>query len=85
VVSTDLSIDLDELVPLSKAGCLFPGKPVHPNTLTRWRLHGVKGVRLRCYRVGARWYTSARWVGEFLAALDGQSSEAVQQEPTVDI
>lgn len=63
---------LDRLIPLNQAGHLVPGLHVHRNTLTRWRLFGVKGTRLRCQRIGGRWFTTGRWLGEFFAALNGE-------------
>jgi hypothetical protein len=63
-----------DLIPLHKATCLIPGrqgrKQVHANTLFRWCLHGVRGVKLRSVLVGGQRYTTQTWVDEFLAALN---------------
>lgn len=47
---------------------------VHVNTVLRWALSGVRAgagrVKLRTMRVGGRRITSARWVGDFMSALN---------------
>jgi len=49
-----------------EAARLFPGrrKP-HTETVRRWINSGVQGVQLRAIHNG-RWYTTSRWVREFL-------------------
>jgi hypothetical protein len=44
----------------------------HPsmNTLRRWALPGVRGVRLRTWLVGGRRYTSEEAIEEFLDRLN---------------
>ncbi len=62
-----------DLIPLSALAGLLPGrrgKPVHPNTLSRWCLRGVRGVRLRSVTVGQQRFTSRAWLDEFLASLN---------------
>jgi hypothetical protein len=63
---------------LTEAANLFPsfrnGRPVHPATLTRWILKGVRGpngacVRLEALKRPAGWITSVEAVERFLAAL----------------
>ena len=51
---------------LTEAARLFPGrrKP-HTETVRRWINSGVQGVQLRAIHNG-RWYTTSRWVREFL-------------------
>jgi hypothetical protein len=44
-------------------------KPVHPSTIVRWILHGVRGVRLEAVRVGGRWVTTHEAIERFSAAL----------------
>ena len=41
----------------------------HPHTLTRWRLNGVRGVKLRCWRLGGRWVSDSDDVAAFISAL----------------
>ncbi|MFM7096263.1 MAG: DUF1580 domain-containing protein [Gemmataceae bacterium] len=67
------SSDEDKLVPLAKAADMLPeknGKRIHPSTLHRWRNRGVRGVKLRCKRVGNEWYTSRRFLDDFFEGLN---------------
>jgi len=57
---------------------------VHLNTLHRWRLTGVRGVKLRCQRLGGRLYTTARWLDEFVAATNGEDAPAVQRDDVAE-
>ena len=69
-------MDGQELLTLSKAAKLFPGrngKTVHLKTLCRRIRVGSRGVRLRAINDGGRWFTCADWVREF---LDAQTTNA---------
>ena len=58
----------DKLVLLSEASAFLPmrnQKPVHSSTLHRWRSHGINGVRLHCFRIGAIWYTTKAAIEQF--------------------
>lgn len=57
----------DDRLTLSQAAATLPGHP-HLSTLQRWRLHGVRGVKLRTELVGGRRYTTRGWLREFCAA-----------------
>jgi hypothetical protein len=68
----------EDLISLSQAAEKFPGhrgaKRLHPATLTRWILKGVRGtdgriVKLEASRVGGRWLTSEPALRRFSAAL----------------
>jgi hypothetical protein len=50
----------------------------HPsmNTMRRWALRGVRGVRLRSWLVGGRRHTSDQAVEEFLDRLNGVADKA---------
>lgn len=52
---------------MAKASHLLPGRP-HISTLHRWRLRGVRGVRLQTCLVGGRRYTTSQWLAEFIEA-----------------
>lgn len=49
--------------------------PVHGATLTRWILRGIKihdrVIRLRAWRIGKKWHTTADAVKEFIDATTG--------------
>ncbi|TWT86244.1 hypothetical protein Mal64_37830 [Pseudobythopirellula maris] len=49
---------------LAQAAAELPGRP-HLSTLHRWRLRGVRGVRLRTCVVGGRRFTTHRWLRDF--------------------
>lgn len=68
----------ESLITLSQAAARYPGHRgavrLHPATLTRWILTGVKGldgrrVKLEAVRVGGRWLTSEAALHRFSAAL----------------
>lgn len=65
---------------MAKASHLLPGRP-HISTLHRWRLRGVRGVRLQTCLVGGRRYTTSEWLAEFIKA----SSLAVAPEMPTQI
>lgn len=65
----------EEYLTMAKASHLLPGRP-HISTLHRWRLRGVRGVRLQTCLVGGRRYTTSQWLAEFIEA----SSIAVAPE-----
>ncbi|MCA8984816.1 MAG: DUF1580 domain-containing protein [Planctomycetaceae bacterium] len=52
------------------------GTPVHSSTIHRWRLKGVRGVRLSCVRVGGRWFTSQQRFQEFCRRLSPDRSDS---------
>lgn len=51
------------------------GRRIHPSTMYRWRSPGIRGVRLKCVRIGGVWYTDWSSFGTFCeqltAAKDG--------------
>jgi hypothetical protein len=49
-----------------------PGRPLGVNTLHRWASRGVRGVTLRSRLVGGHRMTTKAWLGDFLAALNGE-------------
>lgn len=53
----------------------------HISTLHRWATHGVRGVRLQTTRVGARFWTTAASLAEFLDALNGGKEYRPAHEP----
>src|SRR5262245_53116497 len=77
-----MPIDLtaEAAITLSQAARALPpgrgGRPVHPSTILRWVLHGVRGpdgsrVRLGAVRLGGRWLTSREALGRFAAEQTG--------------
>lgn len=76
-----MPLPLDEpRITLAQAASRYPGSRgaarLHPATLTRHILAGVRGthghlVRLEAERIGCRWYTSLAAMERFAAALAG--------------
>ena len=73
----------DKLVLLSEASAFLPmrnQKPVHSSTLHRWRSHGINGVKLHCFRIGAIWYTTKAAIEQFC-----NPAEIVQQSTQEEV
>jgi hypothetical protein len=73
-----MAIDLSVEHPLTfqEAGRPLPRQP-NLSTWHRWRLRGVRGVRLETVVVGGRRYTTAEAVSRFIAA----TTAAANREP----
>jgi hypothetical protein len=65
--------DADRLLSLAEACRLLPSQP-SPATLWRWRVRGVRGIRLCCTRIGGRWAVTRRSLQEFLTAVTAACS-----------
>lgn len=48
---------------------------VHPATVWRWLLHGVRGRRLRSIMIGGRRYVLERDLQDFIAAGDDRHAD----------
>ena len=71
-------LDGEPLITLAQAASRYPGHRgsarLHPSTLTRWILKGVRAidgrtVRLQALRCGCRWLTSEAALARFAMAL----------------
>jgi hypothetical protein len=80
----------EPLISLGQAAAKYPGhrgaNRLHPATLTRWILRGVRAldgrrVRLEAVRVGCRWLTSEAALARFAAALGATGDPAPIQSP----
>jgi hypothetical protein len=65
-----MSIDIssEALLSLNDAAKSLPGRP-HISTLHRWRLRGVRGIRLETALLGGRRFTSVEALERFSAAI----------------
>ncbi|TWU13880.1 hypothetical protein CA54_27210 [Symmachiella macrocystis] len=65
-----MSIDLANETPitLAKAAQTLPGGAVHVSTIHRWRMKGVRGVRLETFLRGGIRYTTDEAIERFFAA-----------------
>ncbi len=74
-----MSIDLstETMVPFPDAPSRIPGRP-HIATVHRWRLRGVRGIKLESCLVGGKRFTSIEAIERFVerttAAADGEQS-----------
>jgi len=85
-------IDLthEALLSLSEAARTMPGGGVHVCTLHRWRLRGIRAVRLEAVLRGGTWYTSKEALERFVAGTtaaangeDGPSRTSKQREAAI--
>jgi hypothetical protein len=64
---------LDSVVSFAELARRIPkrrdGRPTHVCTLHRWRIHGLRGVRLAAVRVGSVWCSSMIAYEAFCHAL----------------
>ena len=72
-----MSIELQEetLLTLAQAALRTPGAP-HVSTLHRWRLRGVRGVKLETVLIGGRRFTSEEALRRFADRLTRVSESA---------
>lgn len=66
--------NIELLIHFQKATREFPGRGVCIQTLHRWRLHGVRGIKLETIMIGGLRYTSREAIARFIAAQNGESS-----------
>lgn len=78
------------LITAAEVAARFPGARgaarLHPATVTRWILKGVRGpggrrVRLEAVRVGSRWMTTQAALARFAAALAAPADAAPSRSP----
>jgi hypothetical protein len=69
----------EALLPFSQLGGDFPGNKVSLATLHRWRMNGVRGVRLPTIVVGNRRYSSRQAIAWFV------TRQNVSEQPTPTI
>ncbi len=72
-----INVETEDLIPFSEARTAFPGgKRLSLATLHRWRLSGVRGVRLETCVVGGLRYLSRESISRFLAAQNCDQTPA---------
>ena len=60
----------EELMPLQQALFRVTGQRRSTRTLLRWRISGIRGVRLECVKVGQDVLTSEPAIRRFLARIN---------------
>ena len=79
-----MSIDADTetLIPFVEARTAFPGgKRLSLATLHRWRLHGVRGVRLETILIGGLRYVSRESIARFIERQNAGESPVPSISP----
>jgi type IV secretory pathway TrbF-like protein len=72
-----INVETEDLIPFSEARTAFPGgRRLSLQTLHRWRLSGVRGVRLETCVVGGLRYVSRESIFRFIAAQNASESPA---------
>jgi len=79
--------DTDTLITLPQAArrSRIIGRSVHLSTIHRWRLRGVRGVKLQTWLIGGRRFTSEEALREFIAATNEASDGRAVTECDVGI
>lgn len=90
-MNRDGPFDLSRLLTLREVAKMLPpsrsNRPVHVATLHRWRMSGIRGIRLECTRAPGGWLTTAEAVETFFRRLAGEGLETpsgvakLQQRP----
>jgi hypothetical protein len=65
----------EEMIPFQQAGRRIPGNP-SVCALHRWRISGVRGVKLDTLLCGGKRFTSAEAISRFIAAQNRDESSA---------
>lgn len=71
-----VSMETESLLSLSEASRYLPDRP-HVSTLHRWRLRGIRGIKLETILVGGRRYTSREALERFTVAVTAAASGEV--------
>jgi hypothetical protein len=64
----------DNLLTLKQASNLLPGRP-HISTIHRWRLRGVRGIKLSSVMIGGRRFTSRLAINSFIEQTTASRSD----------
>jgi hypothetical protein len=73
-----MNLEPANLFSLAEAASLLPGK-LHVSTLHRWRLRGVRGIKLKTVMIGGRRFVAKSALEEFIAA----TTAAKEKEPSM--
>ena len=76
-----IDVDTETLIHFAAAAREFPGRPVCIQTLHRWRLHGIRGVKIETCIIGGLRWTSKEAIARFIAAQNAGDSPAPAVTP----
>ncbi|MBI1348803.1 DUF1580 domain-containing protein [bacterium] len=77
-----IDIDSEELIHFPEARSEFPKRPCM-QTMHRWRLSGIRGVKLESILVGGLRYTSREAVRRFIERLNADDTSPRETEAAV--
>jgi hypothetical protein len=83
-----INVESEKLLSITEAAKLVPGREASRNTVYRWLLKGLRGVRLESVKCGGGRFTSREAIYRFIAATSNQAGnkvaipvpEAIEQE-----
>ncbi len=80
--SDEMMIDIfsEYVISISQSAREWKGGEVHCSTVHRYRLSGIRGVKLECVRIGGRWHTSWQAIDRFIKRLNLESQEGHSTE-----
>ncbi|MBA4106830.1 MAG: hypothetical protein C0485_13840 [Pirellula sp.] len=79
-----IHLDSESLLTLQAAARWLPGRP-HISTLHRWRMRGVRGVKLETCLIGGTRYTSKEALQDFVDAIDVHESPIIASQTCVPL
>jgi hypothetical protein len=71
----------ENVLTLSQAARTLPGGSIHISTIHRWRLRGVRGIRLETAMRGGKRVTSHEALQRFFDRLSGEENKAICCQP----
>jgi len=75
-----IDVKTEKIVPFQKAGRKFPENR-HVSTIHRYRLRGVRGIKLETILIGGIRYTSEEAIQRFIDSLNSAGSPAPAISP----
>ena len=76
-----IDVDTEHLIHFAAAGREFPGRAKHIATMHRYRLHGVRRVKLETILIGGLRYTSKEAISRFIAAQNADDNHTPAISP----
>ena len=72
-----IDLSTETLIPWQQVAKYVPGQP-HVSTLHRWRLRGVRGIRLETLLIGGKRFSSREAITRFIVALNADDAPSAQ-------
>jgi hypothetical protein len=78
-----MSISSDDYLSLKQVSALLPGRP-NLSTLHRWRLRGIRGLRLETTLIGGRRFVAREALRDFVTRLSSPSAPSAESQLSRD-